>query len=104
MSDDTDNHDGDRIEAAGETMYNAIRDWAASGYEPDPCIVTRFHVIAECDDGETRWLEYGGFSADGAPLTDWETTGLLQHASEARTARMITERLIDAASDGEGDE
>lgn len=104
----SDNEDTHPQETAGETMHHAIRDWVASGYEPDPCIVTRFHVIAECDDGETRWLEYGGYSADGAQLAEWEATGLMHHALDVLQANSITERIITAAEtmhdDEEGDE
>jgi hypothetical protein len=98
-SDDTNNP-----ELVGEKMYAAIRDWVASAYDPDPCVVTRIYVIAECDDGETRWLEYGGYSADGQQLTEWETAGLLQHAKDARIARMVTNSVIDSSDDTEGEE
>ena len=95
-----DDNTPDESEAAGQAMLTAIRDWVASAYEPEPCVVTRFFVIAECDDGNTRWIEFGGYSADGHQLQAWEASGMLNHVIDTARARLMLDQVVP----DEGDE
>lgn len=79
--------DEDAINAAGlsgAVMHEAIRQWIASMYDGESCVVTRFVVCAEADDGEARWVEVGAFGSDGWELPEWESLGLLDYAKRVQ--------------------
>jgi hypothetical protein len=83
----------------GEHLHAAIRDWVSSVYgDEEPTIIPRFVVIAEADDGASRWLEVAAFGADGHCLPEWESIGLIEYA------RRVERREFASACDEDEDD
>jgi len=82
----------------GERMHAAIAEFVSAVYDhEDATIVTRFVVIAEADDGSTRWVEVGSFGADGHLLPQWEALGLIEYAKRVERGDFVMPRDDEGA-------
>lgn len=102
MTDHTDLDALDHSDAdsdVGSIMFDAVTAWSRRNNNDDPTIVSRVMVIVECHDKEGRWLDRGGFTADGVEMAPWESLGFLEYAA-LRERSVIT----DACDTGDEDE
>lgn len=86
---------------AGVRMFDSIARWVESATGDElPTVVSRFVVIAECNDSEGRWIARCSLTADGNELADWESIGLLEYARIHET-RNMTAGLYEGEADDE---